>query len=106
MNEYNHGTYGFDTYGSNQGDNMTAIGGRNMGDAGTHDTKVQRIEEGLPAFATVENPTANPPSINTFDAGLAVGVKVRAAAQIDTQWEANGLSSQGAGVKRAAPSEW
>jgi hypothetical protein len=71
--------------------------------AGTRDTKVQRIEEGVPGLATVENPTANPPSMATFDAGLAAGGEYSGAqAQLDTS-EYSGLTRDEA-LKRMKPS--
>lgn len=72
--------------------------------AGTKDTRVDRPEEGLAGLATTTNPTANPPSRASFDAGLAAGVQpAKAVAQVDTSsysidpWSA---------VKRANPTKW
>lgn len=74
-----------------------------IGSGGTRDTKVQRIEEGAAALATVSNPNASPITMTTFDTGTA-GVRGPAAigqrgderprpsATIDTQWEYNGLN--------------
>jgi hypothetical protein len=88
----------------------------NFGGAGTKDTRVDRPEEGLPGLATTTNPTANPPTRATFDAGIsgvrgpaAIGSKgdeaPRPTGNIDTQFEANGLTMDQA-IKRGQPSAW
>lgn len=75
-----------------------------FGSAGTHDTRVDRPEEGLPGLATTENPTANPPSRATFDAGLAAGGKrATQKAQVDTTQ--NGIDPWTA-LKRADSNAW
>jgi hypothetical protein len=68
----------------------TGVGVHGPKGAGTTDVRVQRIEEGLPAFATVDNPTANPPSIFTFDAGKATGAENSAATGVLDTTTANG----------------
>ena len=75
--------------------------------AGTTDVRVQRIEEGLAAFATLDNPTANPPTVNQFDAGFAEGFEVSAkvVAQIDTTM-AGGGGQYGPAFTIAKPSVW
>jgi len=43
--------------------------------AGTIDTRVDRIEEGLPGLATLDNPASSlTPTRNVFDSGLATGI--------------------------------
>jgi hypothetical protein len=92
---------------------MAQPGGRNMGDAGTLDTRVDRPDEGLPGIATVNNPTANPPTRATLDAGIAgVGGDItkrgsgreRPTAQIDTT-QTDGLPWDQS-IKRGQPSAW
>ncbi len=62
-----------------------------VGDAGTRDTRVDRPEEGLPGVATVENPTANPPSRASFDSGTATGFRLAPKpGVIDTTWTQGG----------------
>ena len=63
------------------------------GSAGTRDTRVDRPDEGLPGLATVENPTANPPTRASFDIARANGFEVmgqgasgRVVGTIDTTW--------------------
>lgn len=63
------------------------------GSAGTRDTRVDRPDEGLPGLATVENPTANPPTRYAFDQNHAAGFEVqgqgaagRVVGTIDTTW--------------------
>lgn len=76
-----------------------------IGDAGTTDTRVDRPEEGLPGLATVDNPTANPPSRASFDAGIASSyTKPRAAANIDTT-QTSGLAPD-QDIKRGQPAVW
>lgn len=73
--------------------------------AGTRDIKVQRLTEGIPALATVENPTANPVSVQTLDAGLATGGEGLAQqAQIDTTETARLTPTQL--IKRGRPGAW
>jgi hypothetical protein len=73
-------------------------------DAGTLDTRVDRPEEGLPGLATVNNPTANPPSRAAFDAGLAAGGEVSGAtAQVDTS---SYLIDPWTALKRNKPAVW
>jgi hypothetical protein len=73
--------------------------------AGTTDTRVDRPEEGLPGVANVANPTANPPSRGSFDAGLAHGSRrPKPVAQIDTT-QTSGLQPSD-DVKRGEPSAW
>lgn len=81
-----------------------------IGSAGTGDTRVDRPEEGLAGLATKgtagwpENPTANPPSRASFDAGLAAGGKRAVqSAQIDTSQ--NGIDPWTA-LKRGLPGAW
>jgi hypothetical protein len=70
------------------------MAGPPLGDAGTTDTRVDRPEEGLPGVANTDNPTANPPSRATFDAGLATGLGgVRAKGVFET-WDINELPSR------------
>jgi len=62
-----------------------------VGDAGTRDTRVDRPDEGLPGIATVENPTANPPSRGTFDTNKATGFRLAPKpGVIDTTWTQGG----------------
>lgn len=76
-----------------------------IGAAGTTDTRVDRPEEGLPGLATVDNPTANPPSRATFDAGKATGyTKPRPTAVIDTT-QTSGLTPDN-DIKRGQPAVW
>jgi len=76
-----------------------------IGDAGTIDTRVDRPEEGLPGVATVDNPTANPATRASFDAGLAHGyTKPRATANIDTT-QTSGLAPD-QDIKRGQPAAW
>ena len=73
--------------------------------AGTRDTRVDRPDEGLPGLATVENPTANPPTRATLDSGLPVGRRQpKPSAVIDT----SGTSKlqPGDDVKRGEPNAW
>lgn len=64
-----------------------------VGSAGTRDTRVDRTEEGLPGIATVENPTANPPSRNSFDTAKATGIKpLKVTGTIDTTWTQGGTT--------------
>jgi hypothetical protein len=91
-----------------------ALGGRNVGGAGTSDTRVDRPEEGLPGLATTTNPTANPPTRATFDAGLSVAGsnslsnkapgRERPSAQIDTT-QTDGLPMDQS-IKRGQPAAW
>jgi hypothetical protein len=86
-----------------------------MGDAGTKDTRVDRPDEGLPGLATVSNPTANPPTRATLDAGIAVsgptfvagargGEREHPSAQIDTT-QTDGLPMDQS-IKRGQPAAW
>lgn len=76
-----------------------------VGNAGTKDTRVDRPEEGLPGLATTSNPTANPPSRASFDAGLAHGLRRNTpAANIDTT-QTSGLTPD-QDIKRGNPSAW
>lgn len=75
------------------------------GSAGTRDIKVVRITEqpAQPALATVENPTANPPSIQALDnSGAAGGQGLAQQAQVDTTETARLTPTQL--LKRARPS--
>jgi hypothetical protein len=80
--------------------------------AGTSDTRVDRPEEGLPGVATKntglgypENPTANPPTRASFDAGEARGSRrPQPKANIDTSGT-SGLTPD-ADVKRGEPGAW
>lgn len=75
------------------------------GSAGTRDVRVVRIEEGIPALASVENPTANPPTINTFDSGKSSGATALApTGVIDTTETARLTPSQL--IKRGKPAAW
>jgi hypothetical protein len=76
-----------------------------VGDAGTTDTRVDRPEEGLPGVATVANPTANPPTRASFDAGSPSGFTgPKPRATIDTSGT-SGLNTA-AEVKRGTPEAW
>ena len=73
--------------------------------AGTRDTRVDRPEEGLPGVATVENPSANPPSRATFDAGSTSGNRrPQPRAVIDTSGTSGLLPSDD--LKRGEPNAW
>lgn len=76
--------------------------------AGTRDIRVLRITDQtapLAEVASVENPTANPPTINALDVGKAAGAEGLAAqAQIDTTETARLAPSQL--IKRGLPSAW
>jgi len=73
--------------------------------AGTTDTRVDRPEEGLPGVANIANPTANPPSRASFDAGLSTGFrKPKPSAVIDTT-QTSGLQPD-QDLKRGEPSSW
>lgn len=62
-----------------------------VGSAGTRDTRVDRPEEGLPGVATVENPTANPPSRASYDSAKATGFRLAPKpGVIDTTWTQGG----------------
>ena len=64
-----------------------------VGSAGTRDTRVDRVEEGLPGLATAENTTANPPSRASFDSGTATGFRLAPkAGVIDTTWTQGGTT--------------
>lgn len=78
---------------------------KGFGDAGTRDTRVDRIEEGLPGLATAENPTANPVSRATFDAGIAAGAERSAGAQAQVDTSSYGIDPWSA-LKRAKPAVW
>lgn len=84
-----------------------ATGGTNS--AGTRDTRVDRPNEGLPGLATVENPTANPPTRANLELAQALSVGKGAGnpspvAVVDTSGT-SGLS-QANDVKRSKPSAW
>lgn len=84
---------------------MAAGSGGAPASAGTEDVRVDRPEEGLPGVATVDNPTANPPTRATFDAGLAHGLRQpKPRAVIDTSGT-SGLTPD-ADVKRGEPNAW
>jgi hypothetical protein len=74
--------------------------------AGTRDTRVLRITDQtapLAEVASVENPTANPPTINALDVATANGAEGLAQqAQIDTTETARLTPTQL--IKRAKPS--
>lgn len=73
--------------------------------AGTRDTRVDRPEEGLPGLATVENPTANPPTRASFDPARAEGTRrPKPSAVIDTSGTSRNLPSDD--LKRGEPSAW
>lgn len=77
--------------------------------AGTRDTRVDRPSEGLPGLATVDNPTANPPTRANLELGQAVAAGKGAGdlgpvAQVDTSGT-SGLA-QADDVKRAKPSAY
>lgn len=77
--------------------------------AGTRDTRVDRPSEGLPGLATVENPTANPPTRANLELGQALpqgkgSGDLTPVAQVDTSGT-SGLS-QADDVKRAKPSAY
>lgn len=81
-----------------------------FGSAGTADSRVDRPEEGLPGLATQDtlgypdNPTANPPTRATFDAGLAAGGEpATQVAQVDTSGY---LIDPWTALKRAKPAVW
>jgi len=74
--------------------------------AGTRDTRVLRITDQtapLAEVASVENPTANPPTINALDVAKAAGAEGLAQqAQIDTTETARLAPTEL--IKRAKPS--
>jgi len=72
------------------------------GSAGTRDTRVDRPDEGLPGLATVENPTANPPTRASIDAQSTAGGRV---AQQDAYFDTSGTSGLQPGdeLKRTKP---
>jgi hypothetical protein len=73
--------------------------------AGTTDTRVDRPEEGLPGVANVANPTANPPTRATFEAGKATGYRrPKPRAVIDTT-QTSGLTPD-QDIKRGEPASW
>ncbi len=73
--------------------------------AGTRDTRVDRPDEGLPGLATVENPTANPPTRATLDSQLATGRRQpKPSAVIDTSGTSGLIQSEA--VKRGEPNAW
>lgn len=77
----------------------------NVGDAGTKDVRVDRPEEGLPGLATTTNPTANPPSRASFDAGSSAGYRrPKPVATIDTT-QTSGLTPD-QDIKRGEPASW
>ena len=83
---------------------MAANGGA-MGSAGTEDTRVDRPSEGLPGLATIDNPTANPPTRANQDVGMAHGFrKPKPRAVIDTSGT-SGLQP-GDDLKRGEPAAW
>jgi hypothetical protein len=83
---------------------MAAGSGGALPSAGTHDTRVDRPEEGLPGIATTDNPDADPITRATFDAGKPSVRVSRAAAQIDTTGTSR-LTAD-ADIKRGDPSSW
>lgn len=84
---------------------MATSGGASNSSAGTRDTRVDRPEEGLPGLATVENPTANPPSRASFDAAQANGFRSpKPKAVIDTT-QTSGLTPDN-DLKRGEPNAW
>ena len=73
--------------------------------AGTTDTRVDRVTEGLPGIATTTNTTANPPTRATLDAGLAAGGEVAGyQGVVDTTETARLTPSQL--IKRGKPAAW
>lgn len=77
------------------------------GSAGTRDIKVIRITEqpAQAALATVENPTANPPTINALDnAGASGGEGLQLVGVIDTTETSRLTPSQL--IKRGRPAAW
>jgi hypothetical protein len=84
---------------------MAAGSGGAPAGAGTTDVRVDRPEEGLPGLATVANPSANPVSRATFDAGVAAGAESAGqVAQIDTS--GTSFNTPSADVKRGKPGAW
>lgn len=74
-------------------------------DAGTTDTRVDRPSEGLPGIATLDNPTANPPTRATQDIGMATGLSsLQNRGVIDTT-QTSGLQP-GDDLKRGNPEAW
>lgn len=77
------------------------------GSAGTRDTKVIRITEqpAQPALASVENPTANPATINALDnSGAAGGSALASTAVFDSTETARLTPTQL--IKRNRPTAW
>lgn len=76
--------------------------------AGTRDTRVVRLTDQtapLAELASVENPAANPPTVNALDAATASGAEGLAQqAQIDTTETARLTPSQL--VQRGKPNAW
>ena len=77
----------------------------NTGDAGTKDVRVDRPEEGLPGVATTSNPTANPPSRASFDAGLAHGFERPVPKAVIDTTQTSGLAPD-QDIKRGNPAAW
>ena len=63
--------------------------------AGTRDVRVERLEEGLKAFADVDdNPTGAAVTVNTFDAGLSTAPsRVKAKGVVRTGDGDSGLTN-------------
>lgn len=76
-----------------------------FGSGGTTDTRVDRPEEGLPGLATVANPSANPPTRASFDAGSTSGSKRSTPKAVVDTSGTSGLTPD-ADVKRGEPSAW
>jgi len=76
-----------------------------IGDAGTIDTRVDRPEEGLPGVATVDNPTANPPTRASFDAGIASTYKRPTPQAVIDTTQTSGLAPD-QDIKRGTPGAW
>jgi hypothetical protein len=82
---------------------MTAM--RGSGSAGTRDNRVDRPDEGLPGVASVENPTANPPTRATLERQLSHGFRQpKPRAVIDTSGTSGILPSDD--LKRGEPNAW
>jgi len=85
---------------------MATGSGGALPSAGTRDTKVQRISEGIPGLATVENPTANPPTFQTLDVPIA-GVGAENAGQVSQiSTDETSRLDVSSNVKRGKPSAW
>lgn len=73
--------------------------------AGTTDTRVDRVDEGLPGIATVANPSANPPSRATLDSARANTYRRPLPRAVIDTTQTSGLTPD-ADVKRGEPSAW